>query len=96
MTPAPRRLGQAYDTVEHVFGVVAPLLGALSLLDFFGLLAWTWLLLLWMSCGHWALYFCDTYPELKHRPFARGMFAFGVGLLWPLWLAARPARGPAP
>ena len=74
--------------MEHVLGVATPLLGALTLLDFFGLLGWTWLLFFWMSCGHWALYFYGTYPHLRHRPFVRGMFAFGVGLLWPVWLAA--------
>jgi hypothetical protein len=78
-----------YEAVEHVFGVVTPVLGALTVLDFFQQLAWAWLLFFWMSCGHWALYWQGTYPRLTQRPFVRGLFAFGVGLLWPVWLARR-------
>ena len=84
-----RNLAQGYDAVEHVFGVITPLASALSLLDAFGLLGWTWLLLFWLSCGHWVLYFYGAYPIVRHRPFVRGLFAFGVGLLFPVWLLAR-------
>lgn len=94
MNAGRRRVQAAYDGLEHVFGVITPLASVLSLLDAFGLLAWTWLLLFWLSCGHWAIYYFDAYPTLKHRPFVRGLFAFGVGLFWPVWLAARrPVRG---
>lgn len=78
-----------YEGIEQFFGVACPLAGAVSLLDFWELLGWTWLLLLWMSCGHYALYWYDACPVLKYRPFVRGLFVFGVGILWPVWFAAR-------
>lgn len=93
MSVGAHRPRARYEAVEHFLGVACPLAGALSLLDFWGLLAWTWLLLLWMSCGHYALYWYNACPALKYRPFVRGLFVFGVGILWPLWLAAR-ARDP--
>lgn len=89
MHAATRRLKEAHDAIEHVFGVITPALGALTLLDFFGLLEWTWLFFFWLACGHWAAYGFDAYPRLPHRPFVRGLFAFGFGVLWPLWLATR-------
>ena len=87
-------LKQHYESIEYFFGVMCPLLSTLSLLDYSGAIRWAWLLLLWMSCGHFTIYFYNLYPPLKHRPFARGLFVFGVGMLWPLWcaLAARGKR----
>jgi hypothetical protein len=73
-------------TALHIFGVICPLLCVLSLLDYAGLLRWTWLVFLWMSCGHFVLYLYNVYPRLKHHAFATGLFVFGVGLLWPIWL----------
>jgi len=88
------RLRAPYRSVEHVLGVVCPLLGALSVLDAAGLLAWAWLLFFWMACGHYSLHACGIYPPLKYRAFVKGLFAFGVGLLWPVWcLGYRRVRG---
>jgi len=84
-----RSLAKHYESVEEFFGVACPLLSALSILDHFGLLRWAWLLLFWLSCGHWSVYAYDLYPVLKYRAFVRGLFAFGVGLCWPVWCAAR-------
>lgn len=89
MNAEAHRRKARYEAVEHFFGVACPLLGALSVLDHWGLLGWMWLLFLWMSCGHYALYLYDACPVLKYRPFVKGLFVFGVGLLWPVWLAAR-------
>lgn len=81
------RLRRHYESIEQFFGVACPLLSVLSVLDYFELIRWTWLLLFWLSCGHWTLYFYDLYPLLRYRPFFKGLFIFGVGLLWPLWCA---------
>lgn len=81
------RLSKHYESVEQFFGVACPLLSALSILDYFGLLRWAWLFLFWLSCGHWSLYFYGLYPVLKYRAFVKGLFIFGVGLLWPIWCA---------
>lgn len=86
------RLRKHHDAVEHLFGVACPLLSALSILDYLGLIQWAWLLMLWLSCGHYSLYFYDVYPALKYRPFVKGLFVFGVGVLWPIWCAAHVSR----
>jgi hypothetical protein len=78
-----------YQWVEYLFGVLCPILGVLSVLESLELLRWTFLLMLWMSIGHFTLYVYDVYPSLQYRPFAKGMFVFGVGLLWPVWCAVR-------
>ena len=94
MTPKKYRLRRNYESIEQFFGVACPLLSALSILDYFDLIRWTWLFLLWLSCGHWSLYLNDLYPVLKYRPFVKGLFVFGVGLLWPVWctLSSRNRR----
>lgn len=79
------RLRQHYTSVEYCLGVACPLLSAVSFLDQWGLLGWTWLLMLWMSIGHFRLYLYNNYPKLKYRPFFQGLFVFGVGVLWPAW-----------
>jgi len=76
----------------HAFGVICPSLCAVVLFDQAGLLTWSWLLFLWMSCGHFLLHIYDTYPRLAYHPFATGLFAFGVGVLWPVWLKRRMPR----
>lgn len=81
------RLRKHYESVEQFFGVACPLLSVLSVLDHFGLIRWAWLLLFWLSCGHWTLYLYDLYPTLKYRAFVKGLFVFGVGMLWPIWWA---------
>lgn len=85
----PRDLRQQYESVEYAFGVICPLLGALSVLDNLGLLRWAWLFFLWLSCGHYLLYFYDVYPLLRYRPFAKGLFVFGIGMMWPVWYVLR-------
>jgi hypothetical protein len=87
--PNARRWETRYESVEYFLGVACPLLGALSVLDHFGLIRWTWLVLFWMSAGHYALYFYDIFPSIKYRPFFKGMFVFGVGVAWPLWCLVR-------
>jgi len=82
-------LTRHYRSVEQFFGVACPLLSVLSILDYFGAIRWAWVLLFWLSCGHWSLYLYDLYPALKYRAFVRGLFIFGVGLLWPVWCAQR-------
>jgi hypothetical protein len=85
----------AYGHIEELAGVICPLLSVVSLLHYAGVLNWSALLFLWLGCGHTVLYFYDLYPPLRYRPFFRGMFAFGVGLCWPLWYAThidRPRR----
>lgn len=89
-----KRFAKHHDIAMHIFGVVCPLLCALSLLDYAGWLRSAWLLFLWLSCGHFLLYVYNVYPRLKHHAFATGLFVFGVGLLWPIWLAQRlPQNG---
>ena len=89
-----RWLRQHYDAAEHFFGVACPLLSVLSILNYLDLLPWTWLLMLWLATGHYSLYFFDVYPVLKkYRPFVTGLFVFGVGVLWPVWLAAQGRKG---
>lgn len=80
-------LRQRYDAFEHMAGVVVPLLCVLSIMDYFGLLRWAWVLLFWLSCGHWSIYLYNAYPRLKYGAFSRGLFVFGVGMLWPVWCA---------
>jgi hypothetical protein len=75
--------------VEEFFGVLCPALSALSLMDDGARLAGAAALFLWLGWGHAMLFAFDLYPELRHRPFLRGLFAFGVGLGWPIWWAAR-------
>jgi hypothetical protein len=86
------RLMRHHDTAMHIFGVVCPALCAVSLLDLAGWLSWTWLLFVWLGCGHFMMYVHDVYPRLKQHAFATGLFAFGVGLLWPLWLLRHVPR----
>jgi hypothetical protein len=83
----------AYAHVEESAGVLCPLLSILSLIHQAGYLEWSAALFLWLGCGHTVLYFYGLYPELKYRPFFKGLFAFGVGLCWPLWYA-RHIDGP--
>jgi hypothetical protein len=80
-----RDLRRYYESAEYLFGVGCPLLSVLSVLDATGMVHWVWLLFFWMACGHFALYSSDTYPSIRYRPFARGLFAFGVGVAWPVW-----------
>lgn len=86
------RLARHHDAILHFFGVACPVLCALSLLDYSGMLRWTWVLFVWLGCGHFLLYFCDIYPRLRQHPFAAGLFVFGVGMLWPVWLVQRLPR----
>lgn len=76
---------QHYDSIEYFFGVLCPLLSVLSLLDHLGAVRWAWALLFWMSAGHFSLYLYNLYPQIRHRPFAKGLFVFGVGMMWPVW-----------
>src|SRR3954469_2871252 len=85
-------LAKHHDAILHILGVACPALCAVSLLDYSGLLSWTWILFAWLSCGHFVLYANDLYTRLKHHPFATCLFAFGVGLLWPVWLVQRLPR----
>lgn len=87
------RFTKYHETTMHVFGVACPSLCALSLFDYAGLMGWVWLLFLWMACGHFLLFLNDVYPRLKYHAFTLGLFAFGVGVLWPLWLRQRPQNG---
>ena len=82
------RLRAYHDAVEHFFGVACPVLSGLSLLHYAEMIQWAWLFLLWLSCGHYSLYFYNVFPVIKYRPFVKGLFVFGVGLLWPVWCAA--------
>lgn len=70
----------------HTFGVVCPSLCMVLLFDYAGVMLWVWTAFLWMSVGHFMLCIYDVYPRLKYNPFFSGLFAFGVGLLWPVWL----------
>jgi len=86
----------AYAHVEETAGVLCPLLSILSLIHQAGYVEWSALLFLWLGCGHTVLHFYGLYPQIGYRPFFKGLFAFGVGLCWPLWYARRidgPPRG---
>jgi hypothetical protein len=86
MNRKAQRFRRRYESVEYFCGVAVPLICAFSILDYFGLIRWAWLFLLWLSCGHYSIYFYDLYPlRLKYRPFGKGLFVFGVGVLWPVW-----------
>lgn len=87
------QLHRNYEAVEHFFGVACPLLSALSVLDYLGMIRWAWLLLFWLACGHYMLYYYDIFPRIKYRPFVKGLFVFGVGLLWPLWCVLQLGKG---
>jgi hypothetical protein len=82
----------AYGHIEETAGLLCPLLSILSLIYQAGYLEWSALLFLWLGCGHTVLYFYDLYPQLRYRPFFKGLFAFGVGLCWPLWYAHQSTR----
>src|SRR5688572_32437847 len=75
-----RRLRARYESIMHFFGVACPVLSALSILHYAGLIQWLWLFMLWLACGHFLLYFYNLYPLIKYRAFAQGLFVFGVGL----------------
>ncbi len=81
-----------YARVEEFAGLLCPLLSLLSVMYNVGSLRWSALLFLWLGSGHTVLYFYGIYPELRYRPFFKGMFAFGVGLCWPVWCAVRGTR----
>jgi hypothetical protein len=81
-----------HDAALHTFGVVCPSLCMVLLFEHGGILIWIWMLFLWMACGHFILYLYEVYPRLKYNPFATGLFAFGVGVLWPVWLKRHMPR----
>jgi hypothetical protein len=83
-----------HDVAMYLCGVACPSLCALLLFDYAGLVGWVWMLFLWISCGHFFIYVYGLYPRLKHHAFAAGLFVFGVGVLWPVWLKLRmPQKG---
>ena len=88
------RLAQYHAAALHAFGVACPSLCTISLFEHAGIMPWVCLLFLWMSCGHFLLHFFNAYPRLRYNPFATGLFVFGVGVLWPVWLKRRmPPKG---
>jgi len=82
---------RVYPYVEEFAGVLCPALSLMSLLHNGDALQWSAFLFLWLGCGHAVLHFYDLYPQLRYRPFFKGLFAFGVGLCWPLWYAWKTA-----
>lgn len=89
-----QRLGKHHESLVYFLGVACPLLSALTILDHFELTRWAWLFILWLSCGHYTLYYYDLFPRLRYRGFIKGLFVFGIGLLWPVWCARRlPRKG---
>ena len=81
-----------YQRIEESAGMLCPLLSIISVMNQFTSLRWSAWLFLWLGCGHAVLHFYNLYPRLSYRPFFQGMFAFGVGLCWPLWYARRGSR----
>lgn len=76
---------RVYPYVEEFAGVLCPLLSVMSVMHNADLLQWSAFLFLWLGGGHTVLHFYDLYPQLRYRPFFKGLFAFGVGIFWPLW-----------
>lgn len=87
------RIGRYYAAIEEGAGVLCPLLAAMSLIPELATLQGVALLSLWIGFGHTLLHFYDLCPQVRYRPFFKGLFAFGVGVCWPLWfLLQRPIR----
>lgn len=85
----------AYDTLEECLGAVCPALSIASIAMQLGLLAWLGVLFVWIGCGLCCVHQARCYPRLPIRPFVRGLFNTGLGLLWPLWLLNRAQRAAA-
>ena len=80
-----RRVRAWYAGVEESTGVLCPLLLVVSLIPELATLRGIALAALWLGFGHTMLHFYDVYPRLSLRPFFKGPFAFGAGVLWPGW-----------
>lgn len=88
MNPKTQQLHYKHESILYVVGALLPVICAISLFDLFGLSRWAWAFLLWLSCGHYSIYYYDLYPtQIKYRGFGKGLFVFGVGVLWPVWCA---------
>jgi hypothetical protein len=85
-----QQLRHKHESVLYVLGALLPVISAVSLLDTFGLSRWAWALLLWLSCGHYSIYYYGLYPNrIKYSGFGKGLFVFGVGAMWPVWCVAQ-------
>lgn len=88
-----RRVARYYALVEESAGMFCPLLALMSVVPELASLRGIALLSLWIGCGHTLLHFYDLCPEVRYRPFFKGLFAFGAGVCWPLWFLPRTPIG---
>lgn len=87
------RVRRWYTAVEEAMGMMLPILALASVMPDLVSLRAVALTALWIGCGHTLLYYFGLYPQLRYRPFFKGLFAFGAGVCWPLWfLRDSPAR----
>lgn len=73
--------------------MLCPLLAVMSVVPELVSLRGIALLALWFGCGHTLLFFYGVFPQVRYRPFFKGLVAFGAGVCWPLWFLPRsPVR----
>lgn len=94
MKPALRkRLGVYHAAALEAAGMLCPLLALMSLVPELASLQGIALVSLWIGCGHTLLHYYNLCPVLRWNPFFKGLFAFGAGVLWPLWFLPRTPIG---
>lgn len=84
-------LRRGYALLEEGMGMLLPLLAIASTMPDLVSFQSVALVALWLGCGHTVLFYLNPYPPLRYRPFYRGLFAFGAGVCWPLWILSRPS-----